>query len=80
MQYTIRGISPAIDQALRAQARAEGKSLNQVTLALLRRALGLEQERVQQRDLRDIAGSWAEDPDIDEALQAQRIIDDELWR
>ncbi len=35
MQYSVRGIAPEIDAALRERARAEGKSLN--AGALLRR-------------------------------------------
>ena len=33
MQYTIRGIPAVVDDALRARARAAGKSLNGVVVA-----------------------------------------------
>ena len=39
MQYTIRGIPAAIDNALRARARAAGKSLNQWATDVLKHAI-----------------------------------------
>lgn len=80
MQYTLRNVPPYIDEALRVRAREEGKSLNEVTLEALLKGLGLTGESFKHRDLSDIAGSWADDPKIDEALQDQRRIDPELWR
>lgn len=41
MQYTIRGIPAAIDNALRARARADGKSLNQAAVAALAEGAGV---------------------------------------
>jgi hypothetical protein len=35
---------------------------------------------VKYRHLRDLAGSWIDDPGTDEALSEQRQIDPELWR
>jgi plasmid stability protein len=35
MQYTIRGIPVAVDNALRARARAAGKSLNEAAVDAL---------------------------------------------
>jgi len=32
------------------------------------------------RDVGSLAGSWVEDPAVDEALAEQRTIDDEMWR
>jgi len=80
MQYTVRDIPPNLDHALRAKAREESKSLNQVVLEALKRALGLSGGLPRQRDLGDVAGSWREDPDFDEALDDQRRVDPELWR
>ena len=31
-------------------------------------------------NLRDLAGTWQEDPEFDEALKAQRELDPDLWR
>jgi plasmid stability protein len=79
MQYTIRNIPRDVDRALRRRAREEGKSLNEVAVDALRRALGLTEEPATQRDLTDIRGTWVDDPEVDAALAEQRIIDPELW-
>ncbi len=80
MQYTIRNVPEALDQALRRAARERGKSLNEVTVEALLRGAGLTGERRRQRDLSDIAGTWNEDPAFDSALAAQDTIDEEMWR
>ena len=80
MQYTLRNVPRSLDRALREQARIQNKSLNEVLLEALQRALGLNGEPPPQRDLSDIVGSWQEDPEIDKALQEQRRIDPEAWR
>jgi plasmid stability protein len=80
MQYTIRNVPEALDQALRRAARERGKSLNEVTVEALLRGAGLTGERRRQRDLSDIAGTWNEDPAFDSALAAQDAIDEEMWR
>ena len=80
MQYTLRNIPENVDKALREKARREGRSLNEVAIEVLARALDVEAEPVRYRDLSDIAGSWVEDPEVDEALEEQRKIDPELWR
>lgn len=79
MQYTVRNVPRIVDRALREKARREGKSLNEVVVEALMRALGVEEE-VRHRDLRDIAGTWAADDAIDRALEEQRRIDPDLWR
>lgn len=80
MQYTIRNIPRDVDQALRRRAREEARSLNEVAVDALRRALGLAEEPTAQRDLQDIQGTWVDDPETDAALTEQRRIDPELWR
>ncbi|MCZ7686731.1 MAG: hypothetical protein M5U28_51475 [Sandaracinaceae bacterium] len=80
MQYTLRNILPEVDQALRRRAKEEGRSLNEVAVDALKRALGIISEPVRRRDLGDVAGQWTEDPEADEALEDQRRIDPDLWR
>jgi hypothetical protein len=80
MQYTLRNVPPALDEAIRRRAREEGKSLNEVAIEALMRALGLRGELTRQRDLSSVAGSWQSDPDTDAVLEEQRRIDPELWR
>jgi plasmid stability protein len=79
MQYTLRNVPPAVDRALRAIARREGRSLNDVALGALARAVGLTDEMVRHRDLSDLAGTWQEDPEFDAALADQDTIDEALW-
>ena len=80
MQYTLRGVPQTLDRALRQRARRLGKSLNEVAVAALADAMGLGAEPLRRRSLRDLAGTWKQDPEIDAALAAQRRIDDELWK
>lgn len=78
-QYTIRNVPPAVDRALRKQARANGKSLNDTALEALRRAVGIEAV-AHLDEFRDIIGTWIEDPEFDRAIAAQDTIDPEIWR
>jgi DNA polymerase III delta subunit len=80
MQYTIRNLPARLDKLIRKRAKEEGKSLNSVALEALMEAFGLRGSAEAHRDLGGLAGSWVEDAAVDEALQAQRSIDDEMWR
>lgn len=80
MQYTLRNIPPALDRALRERSRREGKSLNEVAVRALARALGFTEESVRHRTLRDVRGSWVDDAEFDKALDEQDVIDESLWQ
>ena len=80
MQYTIRGIPPAIDSALRARARADGTSLNEAAVAALAEGAGVSGAPQRRRDLSDIAGTWKADKALEAALAAQDRVDEGLWR
>jgi len=80
MQYTLRGIPPAVDAELRRRAKAEGKSLNTVAIEALTREAGLGETPIRHRDLGDIAGTWQEDPAFDRAIADQDQINERLWR
>ncbi|HEX9460192.1 MAG TPA: hypothetical protein VGA84_13655 [Thermoanaerobaculia bacterium] len=80
MQYTIRGISPTVDDALRERARAAGKSLNEVALEALAEGAGVTNAPRQRRNLDDIAGTWRADKAFDEAIADQDQIDEDLWK
>jgi hypothetical protein len=69
----------SVDRVLRARARREGRSLNEVALAALRASAGEGLETAIFRDLDDLVGSWEEDPLFDAALEDQRKIDETLW-
>lgn len=76
MQYTIRQVPEAVDRALRAQARKNGQSLNDVLLSALSGAAG----ETEHADFDFLANSWQADALTDDALKNQRGIDRELWR
>lgn len=80
MQYTIRGVPPAVDEALRDRARASGKSLNEAAIDTLAEGAGLTGAPRKRRDLRDIAGTWKADKAVESALAAQDRVDQDLWR
>jgi hypothetical protein len=71
MQYTIRKVPKAVDKALRAKAKAEGKSLNQMAVQVLQDALGLGDAQKPRRDLGDLVGSMTEQDarTIDESVR-----------
>jgi plasmid stability protein len=78
-QYTIRGVPAFVDRALRARAKKEDKSLNQLALEALQQALGLDKPKAH-TDLDEFIGTWVEDPEFDKAIAEQDQIDEELWR
>jgi hypothetical protein len=80
VQYTIRGIPPAVDAALRERVRVSGKSLNQVAIEALAAGLGVTLAPRKRRNVDGIAGSWIEDKDFDEAIAAQDQIDEDMWK
>jgi hypothetical protein len=80
MRYTLRDIPPPLDSELRWRAKEEGKSLNAVAIEALLRGAGLSETPIRQRDLSDIAGSWQEDPEFDQAITDQDGVDKHLWR
>lgn len=80
MQYTIRGIPPEVDRAMRARAKASGKSLNELAVAALTEAVGLAGQPVKRRNLRDLVGTWKPDAELLEALAEQDRVDEEMWR
>lgn len=80
MQYTIRGIPAVVDDALRARARAAGKSLNEVVVDALAQGAGVTAGPRKRRDLGDLAGRWRPDEGVESALAAQDEPDEDLWR
>jgi hypothetical protein len=80
MQYTLRNVPQAVDEALRRRAREEGKSLNDVALEALCEGVGLGPQRLRRRDLSDLAGSWKPDAEFKKAIAAQDQIDEDLWK
>ncbi len=76
-QYTIRGIPPEVDQALRKKAAQLKQSLNQVVVNELTRAtVG----HLRRSDFSDLVGQWTPDPGFDEVIASQRQIDWDKWK
>lgn len=80
MQYTIRGVPPAVDQSLRERARRSGKSLNEAAVDALAESAGLTGAPRKRRDLSDIAGAWRSDKAVEAALAEQDRVDEDLWK
>jgi hypothetical protein len=77
VQYTVRGVPPEVDGALRKKAAQLKISLNQVVVAELTRAtIG----RPRKADFSDLVGQWTPDPAFDEIIASQRQIDWEKWK
>lgn len=80
MQYTIRRIPRAVDDAIRERARVTRKSLNEAAVDALAEGAGIKGAPRKRRDLDDIAGSWKPDKAVDAALADQDRVDSELWK
>jgi len=86
-QISLRGVDTALREALAAEARRRGLSLNRALLALLREAVGLDDRRgggAKRRfgDLDHLAGTWdaATAKGVLKETAKLRRIDGELWR
>ncbi len=77
VQYTIRGVPPEVDRALRQKAARRKRSLNQVILEELTKATIGARRRA---DFSDVTRGWIPDPAFDEILAAQRQIDWDKWK
>ena len=77
IQYTIRGVPPEVDRALRQKATRRKQSLNRVILEELAQAAIGGNRRA---DFSDVVGRWTPDPAFDEILAAQRQIDWDRWK
>ena len=65
VQYTLRQIPPALDEALRRKSRQDGKSINQTAIEVLYAGLALNGDSIRHRDLDFMVGSWVEDKSFD---------------
>ncbi len=77
-QLTIRGVSDEVGSRLESLSRAKGRSVNSTVFQILESAVGVDERR---RRLERYATWTREDlEEFEQALAAQRQIDDELWR
>jgi hypothetical protein len=77
-QITIRHPSPELARRLKALAEAKGVSLNATILHLLEAAVGIHERR--ERLLGWATWTDADASEFADALKAQRVVDDKLWR
>jgi plasmid stability protein len=77
-QLTIRGISDEVGQRLESLSRARGQSVNATVLSILEAAVGVDERRQRLAS----SATWTQEDleEFNEALVAQRSIDDPLWR
>jgi len=80
LQYTIRGVTPALDRCIREKAARDGTSLNTTAMSLLERGLGLSADTVKHTDLDDLAGTWVTDPAFDDAVARLHRVDPDIWK
>jgi plasmid stability protein len=79
MTLTLPHVPKEVDEALRLRAQAEGKSVDEVVLEIIRAGLAIT-AAPRQRDLAEFAGSWVSDPVVEATLKDQDRVDPELWR
>ena len=77
-QMTIRGVSEEVGQRLESLSRARGQSVNTLVLEILSSAVGVVDRR--RRLARYTTWTSEDQAEFNEALAAQRTIDDSLWR
>lgn len=77
-QLTIRGVPDETASRLKRLSREREQSMNATLLEILRRAFGTDERR--QHLERYVTWSSVDRAEFEEALRAQRTIDDELWR
>ena len=81
MQYTIRKVPKAVDKALRAKAKAEGKSLNQLAIEALAQRAGVGSAvSAPKRDLSFMRTHPDDTKAIRQAHELCDQIDPEMWR
>ncbi|MHB8844220.1 MAG: hypothetical protein ACYC7L_05665 [Nitrospirota bacterium] len=85
-QITIRGIPENVEKVIKKEAARKRTSLNKALVSLLEKAAGTsapaKNKPVRYNDLDHLAGLWAreEAAAFDKALNAQRTIDEGLWK
>ncbi len=77
-QLTIRGVSEEVGTRLKRVSRAKGQSVNATVLEILATAVGVDERR--SRLARYVTWSSEDLAEFNQALAAQRSIDDPLWR
>lgn len=82
---TIRGIDQEVSDRLKSLSEKQNKSMNQLTVELIKEGLGLTKEKKFTRvydDLDDLFGRWSDDEyeEISAKISEGKQIDSELWQ
>jgi hypothetical protein len=82
---TIRGVDPEVAAKLKAAAEKQGKSINQLTLDIIKESLGCKKSKKYSReysDLDHLFGRWSEEEynKIQGEINKGRSIDPDLWK
>ena len=82
---TIRGVDPEVAEKLKTKAAEQGKSINQLTLDILKESLGFKKKKkysMEYDDLDDLFGRWSEKEfqKIQGKIDKERRLDPELWK
>lgn len=78
---TVRNLPTDVATELERERKRRGASLNQTVVNVLRRGLGLGQER-KSNGLGALAGTWSEEEfeEFERNIQELEQVDEELWR
>jgi hypothetical protein len=77
-QITVRGVTTELSKRLQSLSEARGESVNTTVLKILQRAVGIDERR---KVLARYATWTNEDlQEFQKALDAQRVIDADLWK
>lgn len=79
---TVRNVPAELAEALEAEKRRRGLSLNRTVLALMGEALGTSTGRGRSNGLRELSGSWSEEEyrRFESAVAPFGEIDEEIWK
>ena len=77
-QMTIRGIPEEVAGKLLRLSRERGRSVNTTVLEILSQAVGMDARR--ERLARYATWTSEDLAQVEDAVAAQRVIDDSLWR
>ena len=79
---TIRNIPSELAEALQAEKRRRGVSLNQIAIDLLRQSLGIRRAAPRSNGLGRLAGSWNQEElaEFESAIRFTEEVDEEVWK
>lgn len=77
-QITVRGVSKDLAASLKKLSTARSESLNATVLRILEDAVGIDARR--RRIERYATWTAADLGEFEQALRAQRVVDERLWR